>query len=163
MKKTLVTSMLAVALLAGASASHAQSLNFNLTGTILPGTCSFTANDVDLGTYLATLFTGSYVTPFVDVPITSTNCAALVTTIHMAVSGTADTANAAYFRGIAGVGIELQQKTGSKAIVPAGTTVDFAPVRPTGTYLLQARFHQSAATVASGTVRSPVTVNFTYN
>lgn len=163
MKKILVTSLLTVALFAGASTSHAQSLNFNLTGTILPGTCAFTVNDVDLGTYLSTLFTGSYVTAFVDVPVQSTKCDALVTTIHMKVSGTADTANAALFKGLAGVGIELQKKTGGTAIVPAGTTVDFTASQSAATYLLQARFKQSASTVGAGTVKSPVTLQFTYN
>jgi len=145
------------------SAIQAQTVNFNLTGTITPGVCRFTANNVDLGTYASTLFTGSYVTPFVDVPVTSQGCDPLVTSVHMRVTGTADVANAALFRGVTGIGIELQRKSPVLAVVPAGTNVDFTPVASGGTYLFQARFSQSAPTVAAGTVSSPVTINITYN
>jgi type 1 fimbria pilin len=146
-----------------AFALHAQTLTFNLTGTILPGTCRWSVADVDLGTYNATLFTGSYTTNWVDVPVSSSGCDPLVTTVHMRVTGNADVANAALFRGIAGIGIELQVKPNGAAIVPAGTTVNWNAASGGASYLYQARFRQSAATVASGTVRSPVTMNITYN
>lgn len=159
-----IPAVLIATLLAGAaSASHAQSLGFNLTGTILPGACRFTVADVDLGTYSATQFTGAFTTPFVDVPVTSTGCDPLITTVHMRVTGTADTANAALFRGLAGVGVELQRKSPVLAIVPAGTNVDFSPVASGGSYMFQARFKQSAAGVAAGRVTSPVTIAITYN
>lgn len=163
MKSIMLKSLVAFGLIAGAASAQAQSVTFNLTGTITPGVCVFSANDVDLGTYSATLFTGSYTTNFVDVPITSTRCDPLVTSIHMRVTGTADTANAALFRGVTGIGVELRQKTTNAAIVPAGSTVNFNAVAGAATYFLEARFRQSAPTVAAGTVRSPVTIQFTYN
>jgi len=145
------------------SAIQAQTVNFNLTGTITPGVCRFTANDVDLGTYASTVFTAvGTTTNFVDVPITSQGCDPLVTSIHMRVTGTPDVANAALFRGVAGVGIQLQRKSPVLAVVPAGTTVDFNPAANGATYLFQARFQRSA-TVSAGTVSSPITINFTYN
>ena len=145
------------------SAVQAQTVNFNLTGTITPGVCRFTANDVDLGTYASTFFTAvGTSTSFVDVPITSQGCDPLVTSIHMRVTGTPDITNSALFRGVAGVGIELQRKNPVLAVVPAGTTVDFNPAASGATYLFQARFQRSN-TVAAGAVSSPVTINITYN
>ncbi|WP_250625681.1 fimbrial protein [Pinirhizobacter soli] len=145
------------------SAIQAQTVNFNLTGTITPGVCRFTAANVDLGTFASTSFTGSTTTPFVDVPITSTGCDPLVTLVHMRVTGTADLANGNLFRGVTGIGIELRRKTPATAVRPAGTIVDFTPVASGSTYLFEARFSQSAPTVAAGTVTAPVTINITYN
>jgi len=146
------------------SASQAQSpLTFNLTGTITPGVCSFTATDVDLGTYPATLFTGNYATPFRDVLISSQGCDPLVTMVHMTFSGTADAADPALFLGVTGIGIELQRKSPVQAIRPTGTTLDFVPVAAGGNHFLQARFKQSAPAVASGSVTRPIVINFTYN
>lgn len=144
-------------------AANAQTVNFNLTGNILPGVCRFSAADVDLGTYYATEFTAVGTTKtLVNVPISSTGCDPLVTTIHMNVSGTADAANASYFRGVAGVGIEMQTVAGG-AISPSGTNVNFTAVAGATNYMLRARFRQTAATVAAGTVRSAVTIQVTYN
>ncbi|MFC4761899.1 fimbrial protein [Dyella koreensis] len=163
MKTAILPSVLAVGLLACAASVQAQSVTFNVTGTITPGVCVFTANDVDLGTYSATTFTGSTTTGWVDVPIRSTRCDPLVTVVHMRVTGTADAADAALFRGVSGIGVELQQKISGTPIVPAGTTVNFTTVPGAASYMLQGRFKQSAPTVAAGTVRSPVTIQFTYN
>ena len=155
--------IIALGLMLCLSAVQAQTVNFNLTGTITPGVCRFAVADRDLGTYASTLFTGSYTTPFVDVPVTSQGCDPLVTLVHMRVTGTADAVNANLFRGVTGIGIELRRKSPATAVVPAGTTVDFTPVASGGTYLFEARFRQSAATVAAGTVSAPVTINITYN
>jgi type 1 fimbria pilin len=151
------------ALSVGSFGLQAQTLSFNLTGTILPGTCRWSVNNVDLGTYNATLFTGSYTTSFVDVPVVSSGCDPLVTQVHMRVTGNPDAANPALFRGLAGIGIELQTKTTATPVIPAGTVVDWTAVTGGASYLFQARFRQSAPTVASGLVSSPVTLNITYN
>lgn len=156
-----------LALIAGLSlcafAANAQTVNFNLTGNILPGVCRFTAADVDLGTFYATQFTAVGTTmPLVDVPISSTGCDPLVTVIHMNVSGTADAANANYFRGVAGVGIEVQT-VAAVAIRPSGTNVNFNAVAGATNYMLRARFRQTAAAVTAGTVRSAVIIQVTYN
>lgn len=146
------------------STTEAQTLNFNLTGTIKPGVCNFTAADVNLGDYFATDFptVGSSPSSFFEVPITSQGCDPTVASIHMRVTGTPDAANPALFRGVAGVGIEMRQKIPVRAVVPAGTTVDFSPVASGATYLFEARFKRSA-TVTAGTVSSPITINVTYN
>ncbi|WP_250633758.1 fimbrial protein [Pinirhizobacter soli] len=146
------------------SAIQAQTLNFNLTGTITPGVCRFTTADVDLGTFATTSFTAiGSTTTFVDVPITSSGCDPLVTSIHMRVTGNADAANTNLFRGVTGIGIQLQRTTGAVAIVPAGTTLDFSPVTSGNTYNFRARFMRSATTMAAGSVSSPITINVTYN
>jgi type 1 fimbria pilin len=164
MKLLPLKALIVMGLLVGTVAAHAQSVTFNLTGTINPGVCVFTAADVDLGTFPATDFTAvGTAKTFVDVEVKSSRCDPLVTSIHMRVSGTADAASNALFRGVTGIGIELQKKSPATAVVPAGTTVDFTPVAGAGSYMFQARFKQSAATVASGTVKAPVTIAFTYN
>ena len=146
-----------------AFAANAQTVNFNLTGNILPGVCRFTAADVDLGTYYATEFTAIGTTKtLVDVPISSTGCDPLVTVIHMNVSGTADAANANYFRGVAGIGIEMQTPAAA-AIRPSGTMLNYTAVAGANNYMMRARFRQTAAVVASGAVRSAVTIQVTYN
>lgn len=143
--------------------ASAQSLTFNLTGNILPGVCRFTVTDVDLGTYYATEFSAVSTTKgWVDVPVRSTGCDPLVTVIHMGVSGTADVADSAYFRGVAGIGIEMQNATGT-AIRPSGTNVNFTAVAGASNYMLRARYRQTAAVVAAGNVRSAVTIQVTYN
>ncbi|MNN12726.1 S-fimbrial adhesin protein SfaS precursor [compost metagenome] len=143
--------------------ANAQSLTFNLTGNILPGVCRFTVTDVDLGTYYATEFSAIGTTKtWVDVPIRSTSCDPLVTTIHMGVAGTADVLDSAYFRGVSGIGIELQS-AGGVAIRPSGTNVNFSAVAGANNYMLRARFRQTAATIAAGNVRSAVTIQVTYN
>jgi len=151
----------AALLLASATTAHAQSVTFNLTGQILPGVCQFTANDVDLGTYYATDFTGAYAGNWVDVPIRVTRCDPLITRIAMRISGRAAAAPASYFRGRAGGGIAVQQGTTTAAVVPAGSTLQYTTT--TGTYLLRARLRQSAASVAAGRISSPVTVTLSYN
>lgn len=146
-----------------AEAAQAQTVNFNLTGNILPGVCRFTAADVDLGTYYATEFTAVGTTKtWVDVPVRSTGCDPLVTVIHMNVSGTADAADSAHFRGVAGIGIEMQNP-GGLAIRPSGTNVNYVAASGATNYMLRARFRQTAAVVAAGSVRSAVTIQVTYN
>lgn len=165
MKRFLFIALVAAGLMSAAGASRAQTLNFNITATILPGVCRFTVADVDLGTYYATDFTAvGTVKPFVTVPIQSTGCDPLVTQLHFAVSGTADAASSAYFRGITGIGVELQSVAGT-AIQPSGTTINYNKLAGTGagSYPLQARLRQTAATVSAGAIRSAVTVVVTYN
>ena len=152
-----------VGLSLAAANADAQTVSFNLTGNILPGVCRWAVSDVDLGTFYATEFTAVGTTKaWVDVPIRSSGCDPLVTTIHMAVSGTADTADANQFRGVSGIGVELQVGTGAP-IRPSGTSVHFNAVSGAANYMLRARFRQTATTVAAGSVRSPVTIQITYN
>ncbi|WP_130617563.1 fimbrial protein [Dyella amyloliquefaciens] len=156
---------LTVALLSAVSSAYAQTSTvlFNITGTIQAGTCALTVADVDLGTYPATAFTGAYTTSWKDVPVQSSACDPLVTTVHIKLSGGADLNNSNLFTGVSGIGIELQRTSDATPILPAGTSVDFVASTAATTYHYQARFHQSAATVAAGTAHTPVTLNATYN
>ena len=149
MKRLLVIPLALACMVATMQVSKAQTLNFNITATILPGVCRFSVSDTDLGTYYATDFTGvGTVKTFVNVPIHSTGCDPL--------------ASAAYFRGINGVGIELQS-IGGAAITPSGTTVAYSAVGGANDYMLRARLRQTATTVAAGAIRSAVTVTVAYN
>lgn len=146
-----------------AFAASAQTVTFNLTGNILPGVCRFTAGDVDLGTFYATDFTAVGTTKaLINVPISSTGCDPLVSVIHMNVSGVADAVDPNHFRGVAGIGIEMQTVAGT-AIRPSGTNVNFNAVAGASNYMLRARFRQTAAAVTSGAVRSAITIQVTYN
>lgn len=159
--------LFATVLLVAIPAANAQSVNFNLTGTILPGTCSVSIPNVDLGTWQATLFTGVGSTPTtpVNVPITISGCAPLITRVNIALSGTPDAANATLFRGLPGIGIDIRSAL-NNSVIPDGST----PLRvmiPAGTggatYTMSARFQQSAATMSYGSVNAPVVAAITYN
>lgn len=163
MKRLLVIPLALACMVATMQVSKAQTLNFNITATILPGVCRFSVSDTDLGTYYATDFTGvGTVKTFVNVPIHSTGCDPLISLVRFTVSGTPDAASAAYFRGINGVGIELQS-IGGAAITPSGTTVAYSAVGGANDYMLRARLRQTATTVAAGAIRSAVTVTVAYN
>lgn len=163
MRLKLSSVLLIVSLSLSAASTNAQSLTFDLTGNILPGVCRFTVADVDLGTYYATEFTSVGTTKnWVDFPIRSSGCDPLVTVIHMAVTGTPDATDAAYFRGVAGIGIEMQT-SGSSAIRPSGTSLNYLPSAGPGNYGWRARFRQTGNIVAAGSVRSAVTIQVTYN
>ncbi len=145
-----------------ASPAQAQSVTFNLTGEVLPGVCQFTVNDVDLGSYVATQFTGAFNGAWVNVPVQVTRCDPLITKIAMRITGVADASKATYFRGLTGVGVELQQGIAPNTpIVPAGTTLSYTTAA--GTYMLRARMAQTAASVAAGRFSAPVTITLSYN
>ena len=148
----------------GLGVSHAAraqtTTNFNVTGTILPGICRIAVADVDLGTYTATQFTGAFNTPYMPINVVVSQCDPLITRIALRFDGTADTANAALFAGVTGIGIELQNTATSTRVAP-GTTVQ--RVTAAGTHAFRARFMQSAATVAAGQASRPITVTMTYN
>jgi type 1 fimbria pilin len=141
----------------------AQTVRFNLTATILPGTCQFAVSDVDLGQARAVDFTGGYVTAWVEVPITSSGCDPLVSRVNMVISGDADPADANLFRGVTGVGVEVQTLSGVTAIRPAGTTVGWSLAQFGSQHNLRARLRQSAATVAAGAISTPITAVVSYN
>lgn len=147
-----------------ASAVNAQTVNFDMTGKILPGICRFDIADVDLGTFYATEFTSiGTTTPTVTVRLSATGCDPLITEIHMYVTGTPDAADSKYFRGIAGIGIELFTYEGQTPIRPTGDSISYNASAGATNYLLNARFRQTATVVASGNVRSAVTIQLSYN
>lgn len=143
-----------------ASAQTATTTNFNVTGTILPGVCRIAVADVDLGTYQATQFSGAFSTPFQAVNVVVSQCDPLVTRVGLRFTGSADSNDATLFQGVAGIGIELQ-RTSNSTRVPPGSLAQMTTAA--GTHAFRARFMQSAATVAAGTVSRPITVSMTYN
>ncbi len=143
-----------------ASAQTATTTNFNVTGTILPGVCRIAVADVDLGTYQATQFTGAFSTPFQAVNVVVSQCDPLVTRVGLRFTGSADSNDATLFQGVAGIGIELQRTSNGTRLPPGGLA---QMTTAAGTHAFRARFMQSAATVAAGTVSRPITVSMTYN
>lgn len=145
-----------------ATASAQDSQPFNVSGEILPGVCRIAFPDVDLGSHSATLFTGSYETPFIDFVGTVSDCDPLVLRVAMTFTGTADTDNGSLFMGLAGVGIDLVRVVGAANVpIPPGGSTQYATAA--GTYPFRARFKQSAARVAAGRVQRPITVSLSYN
>lgn len=151
----------ALLMLSGAaSAQTATITNFNVTGTILPGVCRIAVADVDLGTYQATQFTGAFSTPFQAVNVVVSQCDPLVTRVGLRFTGSADSNDGTLFQGVAGIGIELQRTSNGTRLPPGGLS---QMTSAAGTHAFRARFLQSAATVAAGTVSRPITVSMTYN
>ena len=152
-----------ISLLGCAGAATAQSTQtFTASGEILPGVCKIVFPDVDLGSHRASLFTGSYQTPYVEFDGTVSDCDPLVLRVRMTFTGIADVNNAALFQGVDGVGIELARAVGGfSAPIPPGGSSPFATAA--GVYPFRARFVQSSATVLPGRVTRPVTVTLTYN
>jgi len=146
--------------LSAGQATAQTTTNFNITGTILPGVCRIAVNDVNLGTFQATAFTGASTTAFVPVNVVVSQCDPLITRVALRFSGTADAANAALFQGVTGIGVELQYTSTAARVSPNGL-VQMSTAA--GTHAFRARFTQSAATVAAGTVTRPITVAMTYN
>lgn len=134
--------------------------DFFVTGTILPGVCRIAVDDVDLGTYRATQFTGAFVTPFTPVNVVVSQCDPLVTRVALRFDGVADVNDASLFQAVAGIGIELQETASGQRVSP-GTTVQRSSAA--GSHAFRARFSQSATPVAAGQVSRPITVTMTYN
>lgn len=159
----MIRPILLMGLLCAAAGAQAQdSQTFTASGEILPGVCKIVFPDVDLGSHQASLFTGSYGTPYVDFNGTVSDCDPLVLRVAMTFVGNADPDNAALFQGVPGVGIELVRAVGGTniPIAPGGST-QF--VTAAGVYPFRARFLQSAASVSAGRVTRPVTVTLSYN
>jgi type 1 fimbria pilin len=154
---------------AGVSAPvSAVDLTVRFTGDFKVSTCSFTAPDTDLGTYQATTFTGATVTPFKVITVTAAGCTPDIATIHMVVSGTADSTVPTLFAvgktsgNVTGVAIELVNRTLAR-LTPGVTRVDWSLATLGLTYDLGARFVQTQPNVTAGGVKTPLTIQFTYN
>lgn len=143
--------------------AQAQSITtktFNVKGTILPGVCYIDVDDVDLGTYQSSQFTGTTTTGFKKVDIKVTNCDPLIKRVGLHFTGVADGHDATLFKGVDGIGVELQRVSSGARLRPGGWT---QMATAAGTHQFQARFAQSNKVVAAGTVSSPVTVSMTYD
>ena len=142
-----------------------QDLTVRFTGRFQPGTCNFAVPNVDLGSYQASSFTGSTSTPSRTVTITSSNCTTDITNIHMRFSGVADSDNNSYFavRNTTASGVAIELNNGGTRIVPNVTTLNWSRAATGVSYIIVARFVQTRPTLTSGTVSTPITINFTYN
>jgi type 1 fimbria pilin len=149
-------------LLALPATAPAADLSIRFHGSFSSGVCQLTLPDVDLGSYGTAAFTGSHTTPWVPVVIQSSGCDPAVTGIDLGFTGPADANVATLFEGLDGIGIEFRTRDTQTPILPTGTRVVFATVSGTTSYPFQARLSQSATTVASGVIRTPVVVSVMY-
>lgn len=145
--------------------TFAQDLTVRFNGRFQSGTCNFSVPNADLGSYQATSFTGSTSTPWRTVTITSSNCTSDITNIHMRFSGVADSNNSNYFavRNTTATGVAIELNNGGLRVVPNVTTLNWSRAVTGVSYSVLARFVQTRPTLTSGTVSTPITINFTYN
>ncbi len=152
----------------GAGSVAAADLTVRFTGRFQPGTCAFSVTDADLGSYPSSTFTGSTSTGWRRLTITRSACTSDITVVHLRANGTASADNSQYFAArtasgsLTGIAIELGNLS-SQRMVPNSTAFDWAAGAGTATYQLQARFVQTRAGVSAGQVRTPITLQFTYN
>ncbi len=145
---------------------------FHLAGSVQindgSGTCSFTVPDTDLGTYTAASFTGSTTKPWSDaIKVKIVSCSPGIDNIHMKFLGTPDANNSNYFAPIStsgnvtGIAIQLANSFMAPAI--PGGTLDWSRSVVGDSYNLRARFVQTLGNVTAGVVKTPITIQFTYN
>lgn len=164
---------IATGLLCAASFAQAQTTTFNITGTITMGTCTVAVNggaNVNVGSFNASLFTGSYASGFTDFNVAVSNCAPGITKVTLKPTGTADTTSAIYWSSkLPGAPFELHDKAANVNLPPSGaTTIVINNPSTNGTptnYALQAQFHQTAALVPTsiGAGSATVTLGIAYN
>ena len=165
-ERSIRTLIAALALLSTPAFSADLTINFN--GRFDNGTCAFQVDDQDLGTYQATIFTGSTVTAWRPIAVRASSCTSDIRTVHMAFSGTADADMPSYFAvrntsgNVSGVGIELVNGA-SQRVTPNVTRFDWSIAGIGLTYNLFARFAQTRPGVTAGTISTPITIQFTYN
>jgi type 1 fimbria pilin len=161
-------------LICAASFAQAQTTTFNITGTITMGTCTIAVNNganVDVGTFNAAVFTGSYVSGFKNFNVAVSNCAPGITRVTLKPTGAADTSNAIYWSSrLPGAPFELRDGAAPNANLPPNGATSIVINNPSsnGTptnRVLQAQFHQTAALVPTsiGAGSATVTLGVTYN
>lgn len=161
-------SLLFLLIVTGLVATPARStdLTINFTGTWKNGTCNFTVPDTDLGTYDATYFTGSTLSPWKVFTVTRSNCTSDIRVVHMKFGGTADSNNSSYFGiksatgNVTALAIQIMNLSNQNA-VPNSTVFDWDYAA--NTYQFQARLAQTRPSVTAGTVKTPITIQITYN
>lgn len=159
-----------------ASLAQAQTTTFNITGTITMGTCTIAVNNganVDVGSFNASVFTGSYTSGYRNFNVAVSNCAPGITRVTLRPTGTADQTaggNAAYWDSrLPGAPFELRDQSVNANLPPSGaTSIVINNPSSNGTptnRVLQAQFHQTAALVPTsiGAGSATVTLGITYN
>jgi type 1 fimbria pilin len=156
--------------------AQAQTTTFNITGTITMGTCTIAVNsgaNVDVGSFNASVFTGSYTSGYKNFNVAVSNCAPGITKITLKPTGTADQTpggNVAYWNSrLPGAPFELNDQTPNANLPPSGATsivINNPSTNATPTNrILRAQFHQTAALVPGsiGAGSATVTLAVTYN
>ncbi|WP_130617560.1 fimbrial protein [Dyella amyloliquefaciens] len=153
-------------------ASVAQDLTVHFTGDFFVPSCAVSIDDVDLGTYSVSDFTGVLMrTPAKVVTLKATNCSH-VSVASVLFSGVADgtVSGGNNFKvtsvsgNISGVAVYLAKADGTKILPGAPSTAlnwDSPVVNPSITIL--ASFIQTTSTVTPGVGRVFVNAQFTYN
>ncbi|GGA09170.1 fimbrial protein [Dyella caseinilytica] len=162
---------IATGLLCVASFAQAQT-TFNITGNITAGTCTIAVNSgnpLNVGTFNANLFTGSYQSGFVaPINISYSNCAAGMQSITFKFTGTADKTtggNANFWdSGLPGAPFELRDTNASGAVLPpsGATPIQINNPGTSGTHPITAQFHQTGALSKTGAGTATVTLGVTY-
>lgn len=174
MRTFILKTAMAAGLLCAVSWAHAQSTTFNVTGSITMGTCTIVVNNganVDVGSFNAAVFTGSYTSGFVDFNVAVSNCSPGITSVTLRPTGTADANNAIYWNSrLPGAPFELRDGVAPNANLPpsGATTIVIASPSMSATptnRALQAQFHQTAALVPTsiGAGSATVTLGVSYN
>jgi type 1 fimbria pilin len=137
-------------------------LRINFSGRFIEPACKVALEDVDLGEAKVSDFTGSYSSPWVEVPISIAGCADLVKVARLSFSGAPDANRSEIYAGKDGVGVELRAQAGGVLLGPGSDPID-APISSGGTALKYvARMTQTAGDVTPGAISTPVTVSVTY-
>lgn len=168
---TILKSLTLASVLALLSANTwAADLTLRFTGKFVTSTCAFSIADVNLGTYAAAKFTGSYSSPPTTVAIKASNCTPDISIVHMKFLGTTDPKNSNLFKAVStsgnvtGVGIQIQDGRAPPNVAIPNTAVIDWPISTVGlTFNVYAFFQQTASPVTPGVVKTPITVQFTYN
>ncbi|MFE3968780.1 fimbrial protein [Stenotrophomonas sp. YIM B13575] len=156
------TALFLVLAMLTASVQAQDTQPFTVSGEILPGACRITFPDVDLGSHLANVFTGSHGTAYVDFSGTVSDCDPLILRVAMTFDGTADIDNNRLFQGVPGVGVELVRVVSTLNVpIPPGGRTQY--VTAEGIFPFRARLLQSAMPVSVGRIQRPITVSLTYN
>ncbi|MBH1625602.1 fimbrial protein [Stenotrophomonas pavanii] len=159
---------LLLALLCGAALPVAAAdLTVRFTGRFLAGTCQLSVQDVDLGTFQATYFATSTQSPAVAFVLERKNCSDDLRTLHVRFVGTADSSNASYFAipatgGVRGLAIRLQSATGT-LYAPNQPAFDWPTSGGSAGQLDLGALLVRTGNVTAGAIRTPITVQVTYN
>jgi type 1 fimbria pilin len=169
MRKLITKLAIAAGLLCIASFAQAQT-TFNITGTITPGTCTIAVNSgnpVNVGSFNASLFTGSYQSGYLSFNLSYSGCSEGMQSITFKFTGTADKTTGGdtnyWDSTLTGAPFELQDANKKVDLPPSGaTTVVITNPGTSGTYPLQAQFHQTGTLTKTGVGTATVTMTVTY-
>ncbi len=156
--------------LAGTNPALADSVVINITGQILPASCTVQSipavslgdiRDVDMANV------GNSSSP-VAFQLSLTACPATTTKVTASFAGTADSSNGDVFRNATGtgnatgVGVQLLDADHGNATLRPGSTSQLAVSNSSATFNLEARAVTTTANPVTGNIDTSVTVTFTY-